>query len=253
MNKEYLVFIDSGVGGTSTLAALIKQNKFDILYFADNKYAPYGSLSKKQIKTRLKTIISRLKTSIRPLGFVLACNTATTSSISFIRKEFSGETFIGTEPAINLAFKLGYKKPLLIATPQTIKQIKPRKNLSLLPLENFAKNVESFMTNKTLYNSYKILKDILFIKRHVSGCDSLILGCTHYALIKPIIEKYIQIPMFDGNDGVAREINRKFGNKVRPNTNKASVRFIFSKNSTPLKEIYKKILNQILANQINLC
>lgn len=253
MNKEYLVFVDSGVGGISTLAVLLKQNKFNVLYFADNKYAPYGSLSRKQIQTRLKTIISHLKTNTKPFGFVFACNTATTSSISFIRKEFPGETFIGTEPAINLAFKLGYKNPLLVATPQTIKQIKSKKNLFCLSLEDFAKNIESFMTNKTVYNSYKILKDILYIKRHVKGCDSLILGCTHYALIKPIIEKYIQIPMFDGNNGVAREISRKFGSKARPNTNKASVQFIFSKDSAPLKEIYKKILNQILANQINLC
>ena len=248
-----LVFIDSGSGGLSTLSSLLRIKNYDILYFADNKFAPYGNLTKKQIKNRIKNIISALKLRFNPIGFVLACNTATTTAIPFIRNLFRNEVFIGTEPATKLALKLGFKSPILIATPQTAKHVKYKKGITNIPLKDFAKDVEQFLTNKSILSIYKLLKDIHYIKARIKKNDCLVLGCTHYVIVKSIIEKFINIPIIDGNDGVAHEICRKFPNIYNNSNDKHNIKFVFSKIDNQLNENYKKILNQILANQINLC
>ena len=252
MNKS-LVFIDSGIGGLSTLSSTILNLKHNIIYFADNKFAPYGNLSKKQIMERIKAIVLTLKNKFKPLGFVIACNTATTSSIKDIRSQFKPDIFIGTEPAIKLSKKLGFYKPLVIATPQTIKQIKYSKQIDALPLKHLAKSIETFAITKSVFSQYNLLKDIFYIKSKSNRNDCLVLGCTHYVIIKPIIKKYIDIPIIDGNEGVAREIGHKFLALTNNQQVKPSIKFIFSNDSKGLNENYKKILGQILANQINLC
>ena len=83
MRNNLVVFIDSGVGGLSTLSSSIGQLKNKVIYFADNKFAPYGNMTKSQIRKRLESIVMELKNRYSPVCFVLACNTATTSSISF--------------------------------------------------------------------------------------------------------------------------------------------------------------------------
>ena len=247
------VFIDSGIGGLSTLSSSILNQKHNIIYFADNKFAPYGNLSKKQIEKRIKTIILTLKTKFKPIGFVFACNTATTSSIKAIRSCFKADIFIGTEPAIKLSKKLCFHKPLVIATPQTIQQIKKTQQIHLLPLKHLEKSIETFAITKSVFSQYNLLKDIFYIKNKSKHNDCLILGCTHYVIIRPIIEKYIDIPIIDGNEGVVREIGRKFPACSNNSKNKPSIKFIFSNDSKGLNENYKKILGHILANQINLC
>lgn len=249
MITKPLVFIDSGMGGLSTLACYLKKENGDIIYFADNKFAPYGSLSKKQLKRRLKAIILDLKQRYKPAGFILACNTATTSSISYLRDSFRADTFIGTEPATNLAIKKGFKRNLLIATPQTIKNYKKHRYIKGLPLKNLAKNIENFLLDGSVISYYILLRDILYIKRMAYKFNSLILGCTHYALIKELLAKFIDIPMIDGNEGVSNEICRKFTKTSQTNTSQSKVKFEFSNNYARLKENYEKILKQILANQ----
>ena len=76
------------------------------------------------------------------------------------------------------------------------------------------------MTNKTVYNSYKILKDILYIKRHVKGCDSLILGCTHYNFVKEGIKRALNCKnIIDGRENLVTTVARHFKifNKNAPN------------------------------------
>lgn len=249
MDKNVIVFIDSGLGGISTLSNLLKMKSYNIVYYADNKFCPYGSLSKKQLQGRLKTIILELKRLHNPIGFVLACNTATTSSISYLRQEFKDDIFIGTEPAVSLSIKQGFKKPLLIATPQTVKCYKKTNQTKALPLKNFARNIESYLLNNSSINYYLLLKDILYIKKHSKNHDCIVLGCTHYALIYDILSKFINIPMLDGNNGVANEICRKL-NKIEPhNKDFVNIKFKFSNPLSQLKENYEKILKQILANQ----
>ena len=120
MKKEYILVIDSGIGGLSTLCEIYKVLPANYIYFADNKNAPYGKHKKEDVYNFLETIIGSVCLKFKVSMVVLACNTATTTSIEKLRDKFTGIKFIGTEPAIKLAGSFGNKKILSVATP-TIK------------------------------------------------------------------------------------------------------------------------------------
>lgn len=251
MTKNYILFIDSGLGGLTTLAETISTSPNNFIYFADNLHAPYGNKSTKFLKSRLVHIVDKFS-KIYPLSMVvLACNTATTNTISCLRSKFPNLTFVGTEPAVALALKFNYKSSLTIATPQTINRLKNNKNAqtTLLKLPDLAKDIEHFMLFNDFLSKFKIYKTIFKLKKLLIKKDCLILGCTHYPLIKTALKKIINIPILDGNGGVAQRINSLSLQKQ----DFSSVNIILSLQNCKLKEKYKKILKQILANQINLC
>ena len=249
MRKKYILFIDSGIGGISTLCSAIKKINNNYIYYADNLHAPYGKLSKTQIFTYLKNIISLLKQEYNISVVVLACNTATTSAINNLRESFKDITFIGTEPAVMLAKKLNYKKIACIATLATVKQEKYLELCNSLnayvkhiSMPNLATNIEKYFFNPSINNYIDILKDIFYIKSKITDCDCLVLGCTHYVMIKDILKKYISIPLIDGNNGVVNLLL-----KTQKSLEKSSVMIFLSNNSNELKQKYIKILNQTLA------
>ena len=251
MKKSYILFIDSGIGGLSTLAESMKSTKYNYLYFADNLNCPYGKHSKKKIYNLLKNIINKLKSKYNLKIIVLACNTATTTAITLLRNTFKNLTFIGTEPAINLANKLGYKNILCIATPTTIKQDKYKLlikscNFSVKSLSptNFASQIEEYLTLNTLKSKLSLLKTIFYIKSKCKNIDCIILGCTHYVLIQELIQKYINLPLINGNYGVSKTIRKH--NEHQSNKN-SSVKILLSNNTKYLNQKYIKILKQILA------
>lgn len=257
MTNNSLVFIDSGMGGLSTLSALLQKDRFNIIYFADTKFAPYGKKSKHQLVKRLTYVIDYLIEKYHPIGFVLACNTATTTTISKLRKLFPNYVFIGTEPAINLAIKNKFHSISIIATNATTKSLihskkyaKTNIDLNYIPLKCFATEIEQFMLNKNLYSYYKVIKTIYYIKNSTKFCECVVLGCTHYVLIKDLITRAIKCPILDGNKGVSDNIIKNFKNLLAQKNN---VTFVISSNKPHLKENYKKILKQILANSTKLC
>ena len=258
MDKKCIVFLDSGAGGISTLASCLKIVNTRVLYFADNKFAPYGSLTKNQIRARLEKLIIDLISKYKTDCIILACNTATTTSIAYLRQQFPAITFIGTEPAILLSKKYGYKTPLIIATPQTVSQLKSNpkfftQTCKLVAVKNFANHIEQFLCKSTCFNYFLLLKDIYYIKSKLKTSDCIVLGCTHYVLIKDLIKKHIALPTIDGNQGVAKQISRKIGVSQQLSTKYFDITFKFSDESNDLKQNYKKILKQILANPTKLC
>lgn len=260
MKKEYILFIDSGVGGLSTLAETIKIFPHNYIFFADNAHAPYGSHSKKEIYLYLKDIINNLlKTYQIPL-VVLACNTATTSAIESLRKTFTNILFIGTEPAVKLANDLGYKNILCLATPLSSKQEKYIKlannqnsSIFTLAIKDFATNIQNFKLDNSIQNYFNLIKNIAYIKKFETKFDAMVLGCTHYVLVSDIICKFLSCPLVDGNIGVSKNINNTCSKKKIKTNNKPSIIFKCSYNCKNEVQKYKKILSQILANHTNLC
>ena len=132
MKKDYIVVIDSGLGGLSTLAECVKNVKTNYIYVADNKNHPYGTHSKREITSFLIDIIINLKKFCDFKIVILACNTATTSSIESLRRRFPELIFIGTEPAIKLAYNFSYRNILALTTPATAAQQKFISNILLM-------------------------------------------------------------------------------------------------------------------------
>ena len=247
---SYILFIDSGLGGLTTLAETIKIHKANYLYFADTKYSPYGRKSVSFLQKRLRTIISNLSQKYHISMVVLACNTATTTSIKYLRDRFKNINFVGTEPALKLCLNQNFSHPTILATPQTINHLHTQyfDNIYQLKCNKLAKLIEQYFLYPNIQNKYLLIKNLYNIKSKISHADCLVLGCTHYSIIKKSFIHIFKTPIVDGNQGVANRIASTSTKK----TAKTSVKIILSSKKQPELQKYKKILNQILANQINL-
>jgi glutamate racemase len=262
MKKEYILFIDSGVGGLSTLSETYKILPTNFIYYADNANSPYGTHSKAEIFSYIKSIITNCLKNFNIKIVVLACNTATTSSLKLLRTEFNNLTFIGTEPAIKLATDSGFKKILCISTPATAKQKKYHElrnkllcsgvSITSHGLCDFAKNIDDYFSADSLSAKFYLLKNLFEIKKLSENYDSIVLGCTHYCLVQDDIFAMTKKPVINGNAGVAQQVFEMHKKNCHDSfskisSKKMSVKFMFSESSNDLKQKYVKIFKQILA------
>ena len=177
-------------------------------YIGDSTNCPYGEKSDEDLMRIVRRHVDDLKNWGAKI-IVIACNTATTRCIEKLRHEYPELDFVGTEPAVKLAIDSGAKKVLVMATPGTIHSermahlIEENENknrrIDLLACAGLADAIE---TNDNIKNKLDlILADIS------RDYDAVVLGCTHYSLIKDIIQEYFkQAKLIDGNDGVARRV-----------------------------------------------
>ncbi len=254
MKKEYILVIDSGVGGLSTLAEIIKILPANYLYVADNQHHPYGKHSGSQIIEYVASIIDKAHKKYHIKMVVLACNTATAAAINVLRIRYKSITFIGSEPAIRLAEVMGFGKILSLTTPATAKQNKYimlsksiKADIKTCGLPHLASIIEQNLTNPTILNALRQKIELFFIKNLSKNYDCIVLGCTHYALIKPKMSEILQKPIIDGNHAIAKQVFLTFKTKGCFSPAEATVDFLFTKPSYGYKQIYKKILSQILA------
>lgn len=205
---------DSGIGGTSVLSAIkeLLPNE-EYYYLADSKNCPYGEKSDDELYKIVKNNVKFLKTW-GAMIIVIACNTATTRCIEKLREEFKGLPFVGTEPAVKLAAKSDAKRILVLATPGTIhserletlvqENQKLGQIIDLLACPGLADTIE-FNLEKDESKIIEKLDELL--KDQSKDYDSIVLGCTHYSLIKPLIQKFFpSAKLVDGNKGIARRV-----------------------------------------------
>lgn len=206
---------DSGIGGLTVLDELKKElPKENYIFYADSKNNPYGEKSDFELYEITSNIVDYLISRDCKM-IVIACNTATTRCIKYLREKYDNMIFIGTEPAIKVACDRNYKNVLVMATPATInsertsilirENRKDDENIYLVACEGLANAIELDDKEKqeyiisSIYEEYKD-KDI----------DAIVLGCTHYPHIKKMISKYfINVELLDGSSGVARECRRQ--------------------------------------------
>jgi glutamate racemase len=200
---------DSGKGGTTVLSAIKKLlPDAEYYYIADSKNCPYGEKTNQELLKIVKDIVNKLIDWGANI-IVVACNTATTKCIKILREDYPDVCFVGTEPAIKLASKTGAKKILVMATPGTIESErtaqllveseKPGQKIELLACPGLAYAIEN--NNRV----DEVLSGLLV--DHPKDYDAVVLGCTHYSLIKDKIQNHFKAAtLIDGNDGVARRV-----------------------------------------------
>ncbi len=187
---------DSGLGGLSVwkyVAEFLPRESF--IYFGDSKHAPYGNKSKAFITERCHHITRFLLDQNVKL-IIVACNTATAAAIESLRKTFSNIHFVGMEPAVKPASLLSKTGNIgVLATHGTFKgelfkrnqekynpyiKIHYKEGSGLVELAEKGK-VFSVESEKLLRKYIEPLMD--------NKVDQLVLGCTHYPLFIPVIEK----------------------------------------------------------------
>ncbi len=250
-------FYDSGLGGIKTLKDIIDMGlKEEIYYLADEKNKPYGTKSVEQVQQIAMENVKKLI----GLGceiIVVACNTATSVAIQKLRDEFKNTEIIGTEPAVKLAIKEHLnKRVLILATTITVNGEKLHKlilsleaseKIDLLPADNLVTLIEdiNFSNNQEKINKY--LKEILK-PYNLGDFSHIILGCTHFPLVKTNIEQILKeqnldIKVIDGNEGIGRNLLKKIKEK-----NKETGNFKLHILTTAENEAFKERTKEILEN-----
>ena len=189
---------DSGVGGLSVLREIRRQMHGEhIIYFGDQGHVPYGSRSMEQIQNfseGITNFLLRLNSKI----IVVACNTASAAALTFLRKKFPEVKFVGMEPAVKpAAEKTQTGKVGVLATPATFQGA-----LYASVVERFGAGVELFQhTCPGLVSQIEggeldtprtrsILEDAL-LPMLEKNIDTVVLGCTHYPFVIPLIEQIV--------------------------------------------------------------
>ena len=217
MNNIIGVF-DSGIGGLSVLEKLEEVLPYeDFYYYGDSLNNPYGEKSDEELFNITTSVVDELRDKGCRL-IVIACNTATTRCIKYLRDKYKDIVFVGTVPAIKVACDREFKNTLVMATPATIESertmelIRDNKredqNIYLVSCPGLAKAIEdkdSRQIEEILKNTFKDYKD--------KDIDSIVLGCTHYPFIKKEILKELPgVSLIDGSSGVANEVKRQLEN-----------------------------------------
>lgn len=216
-NESPVGIFDSGVGGLSIARRIreILPNEH-LLYIADSAHVPYGEKSDSFIYQRSSAIIDfLLERNVKAV--VIACNTATVSSIQKLRSNYS-VPIIGVEPGVKPAvFKTGSGIIGVLATAQTIKSVSfnnlakvfsENVKIEVQPCPGLVEQVEALLLEGEETETL-IMKYVLPLL--AKGADNIVLGCTHYAFLAPLIRKVAGpgVEIINTDLAVARETARR--------------------------------------------
>lgn len=217
--KRVLIF-DSGVGGLSVYEQIIKINpSIKCNYLFDNAYFPYGELARETLINRTIQLLSDFMQQYPADLVVIACNSASTIALNELRLHFS-IPIVGVVPAIKPATQVTCNNVIgLLATPGTIER------------EYTSRLIEQFANDKTVLRigstrlvqlaedkliakpvSKEDLKAIL--KPWLTGGkmmpDTLVLGCTHFPLLKQEIAECFDKPikLVDSGKAIATRVKQ---------------------------------------------
>lgn len=207
-------FLDSGMGGLNVLQqAMIRLPEEDYIYYADTDHVPYGTKTKEEIIGYVDEAVSFLVAK-GVKAIVIACNTATSVAIDYIRKKYPLPV-VGMEPAVKPAVKICQNGRVMIAaTPLTIKEEKLKNLLEqvdgehrtdLLPLPRLVLFAEEGKFSGKEVEHY--LRGEL-ARYDMSEYSTFVLGCTHFNYFKDTLRKLIpeQVEFIDGISGTINHL-----------------------------------------------
>lgn len=226
---------DSGEGGLSVLKEITRLlPEAEYVYYSDNAHCPYGEKSPEYIQDRARAITERLLKEDADV-IVVACNTATAAAVSVLRSEYSDASsqevrdrvqkltggrhdhicFIGMEPAVKPA-ALGTRTGVVgvLATAGTLKGSKYLKTKESVDdqvnvFEHVGRGFVELVEEGRLSGSEA--EDV--VKASLgpllsAGADIIVLGCTHYPFLLPVLQKVAgpDIRFIDPAPAVARQL-----------------------------------------------
>lgn len=217
MSNAPIGVFDSGVGGLSVLGeirALLPNES--LLYVADSGHVPYGEKSPEFIRERCR-LLAEFLLSQGAKALVLACNTATVAGVAELRELYPQLPIIGMEPAVKPAAAATQSGVVgVLATTGTLKSAKFAALLDRFasdvrvitqPCPGLVERIEAGELDG------RVTRELLqgFVAPLLAeGCDTLILGCTHYPFLKPLLRSLVPdtVSLIDTGAAVARQLQR---------------------------------------------
>lgn len=210
MKKVKIGFLDSGIGGVTVLKECIKtEPNFEYLYYSDSLNNPYGDKDKEEVLKIVSNIVDFLIFNDCSI-IVIACNTASAICVDYLRKSYPSIIFVAIEPAVKCAYDSLEDNVLIMATKGTMDSDKfntlydkyHRDNFYLKSCIGLANLIENGDKDKIR----RYLKDN--ISEYKGKVNSVVLGCTHYPLIKnEIMEVLGNVTFYDGSFGVSKQLS----------------------------------------------
>lgn len=242
---------DSGVGGLSIAKEIRKLLPHeDLLYFADSAYCPYGEKPPALIKQRVFTLGDFLISKGAKL-LVVACNTASIVSLDDLRSYYKLPV-VGVEPAVKPAVAATQTGTIgVLATGVTlsgdrfsalVKRFCNKTNVVTQPCPGLVELVESGNTNSPQAEEMlrKYLKPLIN-----KNADTIVLGCTHYPFLRPLIHKITDghITVIDTGEAVAKQTARiLINNNLENNNTKPGKETFFTSGKQQTVESVVKLL-----------
>ncbi len=210
-------FLDSGTGGIPYMLALKKkQPDAKCVYLGDTLHFPYGEKSVDEITDCAAKAISLILKNWNPGALVIACNTISVTALDSLRSIFTELPIVGTVPAIKLAANVTRNKRIgFLATNASV-----RSPYSQKLIDDFASDCEVYrrgdpelvdFVERYFFSSTKEQR-LCAVRPAVDffaskGCDTIILGCTHFTHIADDIQEAAgnNVRVIDSRDGVSKQ------------------------------------------------
>lgn len=223
--RRVIGVFDSGVGGLSVLHHIREAlPDADLVYVADSGHVPYGDKSPAYIEARAMAL-TRFLLDQGAEAIVIACNTATAAAALTLRKQFSKIPIVAMEPAVKPA--VAATKSGVVGVLATIGTLESARFAALL--DKYAGSVRIVtqgcpgLVEAVERGDLHGLETRRLVERYTApllkaGADTLILGCTHYPFLAPLIREVAgeDIVLVDTGAAVARELKRRVQTELPP-------------------------------------
>ena len=209
--------LDSGVGGLSVLLEIQKLLPHeDLLYFADSGNCPYGVRPAAEIVV----LTRRVATFLLERGakaLVIACNTASTASVAYLRELWPSVPIVGMVPAVKPAASLTSTGVIGVLATQATGRAPVLQDV----IDRFAHGievrviappglVEAVEAGQADAPETRLILEEAVAPLLAEHADALVLGCTHFPFLRPALESIVkgQMRLIDSGEAVARQTAR---------------------------------------------
>jgi glutamate racemase len=216
-NNHPIGVFDSGLGGLTVVKEIMRRlPQENIIYFGDTARVPYGTKSKESIiRFSQENVLMLIKHKVKMV--IIACNTSSSVALEVLKRSFAVPVMGVIEPGARKAVDATRNKRVgVIGTLSTIKSEKYLKTIQRLDssVEVFSQPCplfvplaeEGWFAKKT---TFAVAREYLAPLKK-ARVDTLILGCTHYPLLKRVIQKVMgpQVTLIDSAGAVVEEVKQ---------------------------------------------
>ena len=216
MSDAPIGIYDSGFGGLTVWREIRRALPDEsLIYLGDGKNCPYGSLPEQRVAELAEAAVRRLMDEGCKL-IVVACNTATAAAIEHLREMFPAMPFVGLEPAVKPACLR--TRSGVVGVVATERSLSGRKFLATVARYGGGKRIvtavgrgwvesveaDAEQAPETERRVREVLEPVI-----AAGADIIVLGCTHYPFLRPVIERVIgdrDIEVIDSGAAVEKRV-----------------------------------------------
>ncbi|MFO7538242.1 MAG: glutamate racemase [Chloroflexota bacterium] len=261
MRESAIGVFDSGIGGLSVLRhlqRLLPHEEF--IYLADQAHVPYGPRTHEDIRALSEGVTRALQAQPIKL-LVVACNTASAAALSYLRHQFSDLPIVGMEPAVKpAAMQTRTGKVGVLATARTFESqryasLMARYAQEVTLYENPCRGlVELIEAGAVESEETAVLLQQILTPMITAGIDTLVLGCTHYPFVLPLLKRLLAaaphpITIIDPAPAVARQTQRVLTRHdlLTPRTTPGFTRYLTTGPAPNLAQAVEQLLGERVA------